>query len=166
MRFDEELSMRRLLSSVGSETRTERFAPVPTTAEQTAFLKRVTSDRIEIPEPWLVQESRHYIVDKPVVWTLNLYPNSGKRLSEQDIQGLSFKELVVAITGAELSHTIKAFIPISAGSMLTEFFGIAERSPMIMWHLKNFGLDDGLLCEGVSIFNPEEATLHSFNRWG
>lgn len=165
MRFDEELSMRRLLNSSGKQCHTERFVPVSASAEQTDFLKRVTSGRISLAEPWLIQESRHTITGKPVVWTFNLYSNEGKHLSEKDIHGLSFRELVVAVTGKELSHTIKAFIPIAAGVRLAEFFSIAPQTPLLMWHLKNFDQEDVLLSEGVSIFNPEEITLHSFNRW-
>ena len=69
------------------------------------------------------------------------------------------------MTGAELSHTIKAFIPVSADRSLAEFFGIAEKTPLLMWYLRNFGMDDGLLSAGVTLFNPKTVTLNSFNRW-
>ena len=34
-----------------------------------------------------------------------------------------------------------------------------------MWYLRNFGMDDGLLSAGVTLFNPKTVTLNSFNRW-
>lgn len=164
MRFDEEFSMRRLLDSAG-EASTRRFAPVPETRETAAFIERMAPGSAEIKRPWLIQESRHFINGNPAVWTFNIYPDTGVRLKSGDVQGLSFRELVFAVTGAELSHTIKAFIPIAADRRLAEFFGIAENTPVLMWYLKNFGLDDGLLSAGVTIFNPKTTTLNSFNRW-
>ena len=164
MRFDEELSMRRLLASAG-KTSTQRFEPVPETEEIVAFIDAVTPCHIEIMHPWLIQESRHFIDDKPAVWTFNIYPDTARNLTEKDIQGLSFRELVNALTEAELSHTIKAVLPTAAEHRLAKAFGLAEGSPLIMWYLKNFGLDDELLSCGVTIFNPEMVTLNSFNRW-
>ena len=166
MRFDEEFSMRRLLKSAG-EAGTRRFAPVPEAKEAAAFIERMTSGTggAEIKRPWLIQESQHFINGRPSVWTFNFYPDTGVRLKEEDIQGLSFRELVTAVTGAELSHTIKAFIPVSADRSLAEFFGIAEKNPLLMWYLRNFGMDDGLLSAGVTLFNPKTVTLNSFNRW-
>ena len=164
MRFDEELSMRRLLASAG-QTSTLRFEPVPETEEIVSFIDAVTPCHIEIMHPWLIQESRHFINDKPAVWTFNIYPDTVRNLTEKDIQGLSFRELVNALTGAELSHTIKAVLPTAAEHRLAKAFGLSEGSPLIMWYLKNFGLDDELLSCGVTIFNPEMVTLNSFNRW-
>ena len=158
--------MRRLLKSAG-EAGTRRFAPVPEAKEAAAFIERMTSGTggAEIKRPWLIQESQHFINGRPSVWTFNFYPDTGVRLKEEDIQGLSFRELVTAVTGAELSHTIKAFIPVSADRSLAEFFGIAEKTPLLMWYLRNFGMDDGLLSAGVTLFNPKTVTLNSFNRW-
>ena len=164
MRFDEELSMRRLLASAGT-TSTQRFEPVPETEAAVAFIHGVTPCDIEIMHPWLIQESRHFINGKPAVWTFNIYPDTVRKLTEKDIQGLSFRELVNALTGAELSHTIKAVLPTSADRRLAEAFGLTEKDPVIMWYLRNFGLDDELLSCGVTIVNPEVVTLNSFNRW-
>lgn len=164
MRFDEELSMRRLLASAGV-TETQRFAPVPETKDTVSFLNGVAPCGIEIIHPWVIQESRHFINGVPAVWTFNIYPDTVKRLTDDDIQGLSFRELVVAITGAEISHTIKAIIPTAADSKLANVFGLSEKDPVLMWYLRNFGLDDELLSCGVTIFNPRVVTLNSFNRW-
>ena len=164
MRFDEELSMRRLLASAGV-TETQRFAPTAESEETTAFLNNVTSRCIEIKHPWIIQESRHFIDGMPAVWTFNIYPDTVRRLTDDDIQGLSFRELVNAITGAELSHTIKAVIPTAADRKLAKSFGLSENAPVLMWYLRNFGLDDELLNCGVTIFNPRVVTLNSFNRW-
>lgn len=164
MRFDEELSMRRLLASAG-KTSTQRFEPVPETEDLVTFIDAVTPCRIEIMHPWLIQESRHVINDKPAVWTFNIYPNTVRQLTEKDIQGLSYRELVNALTGTELSHTIKAVLPTSAEHRLAKAFGLNEGAPLIMWYLRNFGLDDELLNCGITIFNPEVVTLNSFNRW-
>ena len=164
LRFDEELSIRRLLASAGA-TSTERFAPTPETEATAEFITSMTPCSIEIMRPWLIQESRHFINSEPAVWTFNIYPDTVRRLTEKDIQGLSFRELVNAVTGAELSHTIKAILPTSADTRLAQAFGVAEKAPVIMWYLRNFGLDDELLSCGITIFNPRVVTLNSFNRW-
>ena len=55
--------------------------------------------------------------------------------------------------------------PYMIAMVLAEFFGIAEKTPLLMWYLRNFGMDDGLLSAGVTLFNPKTVTLNSFNRW-
>ncbi|WP_273525341.1 GntR family transcriptional regulator [Mailhella massiliensis] len=162
MRFDAEVNLRRMLESGGGRADTIRLAPWP---EREDMFGEAVSARVTTPRPWIVQRSEHTLNDAPAVLTFNIFPGTGRLLDEAQVQGLSYGELVGAVTGEELSHTVTAFHACPAWRETVAFFGMKEGEAMVYWHQRSFGLKDDLLCESLVFFNPGLVTLHSFNRW-
>lgn len=162
MRFDAEVNLRRMLESGGGRTKTIRFAPRP---EEQDLLSGEVSSHVTTPRPRLVQRSEHMLNDMPAVLTFNIFSSGGRRLKEEQVRELSYGELVRAVTGEELSHTITAFSACRSWRETTAFFGLEEGAPLLFWVQHSFGLKDELLCESLVFFNPAQVTLHSFNRW-
>ena len=162
MRFDAEVNLRRMLESGGGLAGTKRFAP---RLERKDFFVGAVSSVVTTPRPWVVQRSEHTLNGGPAVLTFNIFPETGKLLKEEQVCGLSYGELIGAVTGEELSHTVTAFHACTAWKETAAFFGLKEGEAVLFWHQRSFGLKDDLLCESLVFFNPGLVTLHSFNRW-
>ena len=162
MRFDAEVNLHRMLESGGGVAETKRFAPW---LERKDVFGSAVSSELTTPRPWVVQRSEHTLNGGPAVLTFTVFPETGKLLKEAQVGGLSYGEMICAVTGEELSHTVTAFHACPAWKEPAAFFGLQEGKPLLFWHQRSFSLKDDLLCESLVFFNPELVTLHSFNRW-
>lgn len=159
MRFDAEQNLRQMLESGGARVATRRCQP-----EVDGDIPFDTA-QISLPHPWIVQRTEHEMDGKPAVLTFNIFSRKKGDLCVEETERLSFRELIGLMAGEELSHTVTAFGACAVQGQVASFLGLPGSYPVVFWHQKHYGREDGLLCESIVYFNPMLVKLHSFNRW-
>ncbi len=160
MRFDLEIILPQILEQAGYTVSTKR-APLQVITDRNNLRSFYINSTIN-SQPVLEQLTKHIVKDGIAIITYN-YFSYYDNLPVWD-NCLNFKDMVNAVTGKTLSHTIQAFIPMLAPAEVAEAFRI-EANPVIMWHQKHYTVDDEPVCESYVFFNPQIVLLHSLTRW-
>ena len=163
MRFEAQRDFKAMLREGGHTVRTVREVPFPargdSLVEQEDFPVKCS-----LPSPRLLQKTVHYQDERPAVLTYNFFES--REVDDSSVfSEMGYAELVEHLSGERLSHKLMAFIPWVMEKTLSEAFGLPEGTPVLLWHERNFSLQDRLICESVVFFNPQVVTLHSFHRW-
>ncbi len=159
MRFDLEIVLPQILEQAGHKVFTKR-GPVQMlngTDDLRSFIKETNT-----ASPLLEQVTKHIVNDVAAIITYN-YFTYHNNVQPCDTYA-DFMDMVSAVTGKTLSHTIQAFIPMIVPVEISDVFGLGE-IPVVMWHQKHYSLDDDLVCESYVFFNPSVVLLHSLTRW-
>lgn len=160
MRFDLEIILPQILEQAGFMVSTKR-EPLQELSDKST-LRNFLMDSTIHSQPALEQLTKHFANGSTAIVTYN-YFSYYKELPVCDTYK-KFMDMVYAVTGKMLSHTIQAFIPTLAPAEIAAAFGI-EANPVIMWHQKHYAVDDELVCESYVFFNPRIVLLHSLTRW-
>ena len=111
--------------------------------------------------PLLEQVTKHIVNDVAAIITYN-YFTYHNNVQPCDTCA-DFMDMVSAVTGKTLSHTIQAFIPMIVPAEIADVFGLGE-IPVVMWHQKHYSLDDDWFVKVMFSFNPSVVFAAFFDK--